>query len=148
MLEYAEWVTTRPEPPTRTERRAWLGQRFRFSLNENSVRALERRGDFIAYCAELQRGPFEEARAKFLARLPKMVDAYDEALDAARAKQDYSAVARIAEPALDRVLPKRQEAAAATQVNITLSPQQLAGLSTAYLPPEVEVDALPPPPDA
>ena len=108
-------------------------------LGRHALYTLEARDDFQRYLDDITRGPVEQARAKYLRRLPEAVDAYWESLDQARAKKDYTAVAQIVAPAIDRVVPRKQEAVAATQVNIVLSPSQLAGIQH-YDAPTIETE--------
>lgn len=142
MLNYAEWLVMCPERPTRTACATQSCLLSRAKIGYAMVRNLEMRPDFIAYCEELQRGPFERARAKYLSRLPEYIDAHKDALDKAQAAGDYRTVAQIAESAIDRVAPKRQEAVAATQVTVVLSPHQLAGFQQ-YTPAPVEAEIVP-----
>lgn len=141
MRAYAEWLTLQcVEPPTRTGRRAKARFFASAPVSDKQLVALEARADFVSYVNELQSGPIERARARFAAAFPEYVEAHKAALDAARDANDYNAMARIAEPVLDRVMPKKAEGGQATQVNITLSPNQLAGVSDAYAPPPMVVD--------
>lgn len=131
VLAYAEWlVLDNIESPTRTARRVKANTLSRARLNNRLLKHIEARPDFLAYCDELQHGPLEQARAKFRRRMPEYIDAHHEALGMARDAGDHKALAQIAEAALDRVLPKRDTAVAATQVQIILSPKQAAALTS------------------
>jgi hypothetical protein len=146
MLAYAEWLILECiEPPKASLRSARARALARAPVSSNQIKLLEARDDFVAYCAELSRGPLERARAKFLAAFPDYVSAHRAALDDAVAAGDYKAVAAISEPVLDRVMPKKTEAVAATQINITLSPEQIAGV-TAYEAPVLVISEPPPAP--
>ena len=114
--------------------------------HDRVLRELEERPDFVKYCDELAKGPLEQARAKFVRHFPEYIEAHAEALDTARRAGDYTAVARIAEPVLDRVVPKKAEGVTATQVTIMLTPQQIAGVSAYTAPPMLVQDATPEPP--
>lgn len=138
MLRYAEWLILSPGYPSRAARITQANTLAKSDVSRNGVYALEARPDFKAYCEELQRGPLEEARAKFRSRLPKYVDAHEQALDMAREAGDYKAVAQISEPALDRVMPKKGDAVQATQVTIMLTPERIDRLRN-YVSPEVDV---------
>jgi hypothetical protein len=151
MYAYAEWLVLGcVGPPSQAQRLAKARALAHSPVNGGHLRLLSARPDFIAYQRELERGPLEAARAKFVSAFPEYVDAHREALDMARDKLDYSAMARIAEPVLDRVVPKRSEAVAATQVNITLTPAQLGSLDADEAPPLLVSEVVPaaPAPDA
>lgn len=140
MRAYAEWLMLEcAEPPKLVLRASRARGLSRASVNQDHLRLLEARPDFLAYCDDLRAGPLEAARAKFASRFPEYIDAHHAALGAARDANDYTAMAKIAEPVLDRVYPKRSENVAATQVNITLSPEQIAGVR-AYTAPVLTVD--------
>lgn len=143
MCAYAEWLTLEcAEYPSRQGRRLKANQLSRATLKDAHVKALEARVDFRDYCDELQRGPLEAARAKFRSRFPEYVDAHYEALKAAQAEGDHRGAAQIADAALERIMPKKAEVAAATQVNITLSPAQVAGFNTEYVAPRIEAEVV------
>lgn len=141
MRVYAEWLTLEclemPKIATRMAKARFMA---RAPVSTLQLKLLEARPDFVTYVKELESGPLERARSRFQAAFPEYVDAHREALDAARDANDYTAMARIAEPVLDRVMPKRSDNAQATQVNITLSPSQLAGVSASYEAPPMLVD--------
>lgn len=137
MLAYAEWLQLEcTERPTQTSRRVRARALARAPISNEALRVLETRDDFVKYMDELAKGPLEAARAKFASAFPSYVEAHAEALHGARLAGDYSAVARIAEPVLDRIIPKKMEAAAATAVTIILSPGQLKGF-VEYAPAEL-----------
>ena len=141
MRLYAEWLTLEcVEPPTRTKRRVRARAFAHSPITDPQLRLLEARPDFVTYIRELEAGPLERARRRFESAFPEYVEAHREALDHARDANDYNAMARIAEPVLDRVMPKKAESGGATQVTITLSPNQLAGISAAYEAPKMLVD--------
>lgn len=143
MCAYAEWlILETAEAPTRLERRMKANSLARASLTDRHLKALHGRPDFQEYCGELQRGPLEAARAKFRSRFPEYVDAHYEALQLARADGDHRGVAQIAEAALERIMPKKAEVAAATQVNITLSPEQVAGFASEYVVPTISAEVV------
>src|SRR5579859_5804889 len=81
MLAYAEWLVTSIRPPSCTERRVKLAELARRPAARVHVEGLEHRKDFQRYVEQLQKGPLEEARAKFMARLPKYIKSHEEALD-------------------------------------------------------------------
>lgn len=148
MLVYAEWlVLDCVIPPKPTDRLKKLRALSRLPLGTNFREALESNADFLRYLDDLQRGPLEAARAKFARRLPEYIDAHHQALADAKEAKDYVAVARIAEPALDRVFPKRADTVAATQVTISLTPQQLGALSGPDAP-TIEATVEPAPADS
>lgn len=146
MFAYGEWlVLTCLTPPTRTTRIAKMRSLSRTPVNDRQVRELEARDDFAKYCDELAKGPLEEARAKFVRHFPEYIEAHAEALDSARRAGDYTAVARIAEPVLDRVVPRKAEGIQATQVTVVLTPQQVAGVHAYSAPPILVQEATPAP---
>lgn len=143
MCAYAEWLTLEAlEYPPRVVRRTKANALSRASLTDAHVKALESREDFQAYCEELARGPLEAARAKFRSRFPEYVDAHYEALQTARAEGDHRGVAQIAESALERIMPKKSEAVAATQINVMLTPAQVAGFASEYVRPRIEAEVV------
>lgn len=145
MRTYAEWLSLEClRPPSIPVRMARARGFARQPVTRPQLRLLEQRADFVAYCAELKRGPLEAARLKFASRFPEYVDAHYEALEQARIAQDYKAVAQIAEPVLDRIMPKKGEGTVAPSVTIVLSPGQQAGLAS-YTAPDMLVDEVPPP---
>lgn len=143
MLAYAEWLMLECiERPTRTARRVRARALARAPISDTALRELEQRKDFADYCDELAKGPLEQARARFAAAFPTYVEAHAEALDLARRAQDYTAAARIAEPVLDRIIPRKVEGVTApTAVTIVLTPQQAAGVR-AYAAPVITVEAV------
>lgn len=128
MLAYAEALVTAPEPLSIAERRALANQLAKVRISTESLNCLERRPDFCDYIDELQRGPIEAARAKYLSRLPKYIDGLDRVFDEALSEGDAKTVVQIAEGALDRVVPKKQERPV-TAISITLQPRQEALLT-------------------
>lgn len=140
MCAYAEWLTLGNIAPTWTQKVTKARGLSRAPVSRKQLVLLEARPDFLAYVRDLESGPLERARARFQSAFPEYVEAHKEALDKARDANDYAAVARIAEPVLDRVLPKKTDGGGATQVSITLSASQLAGISASYTPPKMLVD--------
>ena len=137
MFTYAEWLVLEcDERPTRTQRLVRARGFARAPLYDRVLRELEERPDFVKYCDELAKGPLEAARAKFQKAFPTYIEAHAEALEGARRAGDYTAVARIAEPVLDRVIPRKVEGmGAAAAVTIVLSPGQLAGIASIAIEP-------------
>ncbi len=141
MRAYAEWLTLQCiEPPKLSARTAKARSFAHAPVTIEHLKQLEARSDYVAYVRDLEAGPLERARNKFMNAYPEYVDAHGEALALARDAKDYNAIARIAEPVLDRVIPKKSEGGGAAQVLITLSPNQLAGVSAAYVAPPMLVD--------
>ena len=147
MLAYAEWMLLECEKrPTRTERIVKARGLSRAPVYDTVLRELEKRPDFVKYCDELAAGPLEAARAKFASKFPTYVDAHADALENARLAGDYTAVARIAEPVLDRIIPRKVEGTTVpTAVTIVLTAQQAAGIR-AYAAPAIAVEMVEPGP--
>jgi hypothetical protein len=147
MLTYAEWLILECDTkPTRTERIVRARGFSRGKVYDTLLRELETRPDFVKYCDELAKGPLEQARAKFMSKFPTYVEAHADALEQARLAQDYTAVARIAEPVLDRIIPRKVEGTTApAAVTIVLTAQQAAGIR-AYAAPAIAVEAIEPGP--
>jgi hypothetical protein len=142
MRAYAEWLTLECiEPPKRSQRTMKARSFAHAPINNTVLLTLEARADFVAYTRDLENGPLERARNRFQAAFPEYVEAHKEALDLARDAKDYNAVARIAEPVLDRVLPKKAENAAAASVTIVLAPEQMKAIAT-YEAPAMLVDTV------
>jgi len=143
MRAYAEWLTLSClEPPTIALRIRKARSLACSPVANNQLKLLEARHDFVTYVRELQLGPLEQAREKFQAAFPEYVEAHKEALDLARDAKDYNAVARMAEPVLDRVMPKKSEMAAAASVTVVLAPEQVKAIAT-YEAPAMLVEAAP-----
>lgn len=141
MLAYAEWLVLEcieaPKAVERTRRARGLA---RAPVAIHQLRELEKRDDFVSYCDELRKGPLEQARARFASAFPTYIERHRLALDIATDARDVNAIARLTEPVLDRVMPKKSEAPAAPVVQIVLTPQQLQSVA-AYKAPEMTVDA-------
>ena len=144
MQAYGEWLILECiDPPKRSERIRRARGLARAPVTDRHLYILEERADFLAYCDELRRGPLERARAKFAQALPTYIERHREALDIATDAKDYNAMARIAEPALDRVFPKKVEGGVvATQVIIQMSDTQMRGVGAAYVAPPILVTEL------
>jgi hypothetical protein len=141
MLAYAEWLVLECiEPPKVSLRTARARGLARSPVSINQLRLLEQRDDFVDYCNELRKGPLEQARAKFASAFPTYIERHRLALDIATDARDVNAIARLTEPVLDRVMPKKSEAAAAPMVQIVLTPAQLQSVA-AYSAPEMSVEA-------
>lgn len=142
MQAYAEWLTLAvTHDPTITERRAKVGKLAHLPITTKQLKLLEARPDFITYVRDLRAGPLEQARERFMRAYPEYIDAHKEALDLARDARDYTAIARIAEPVLDRVVSKKSEGTAAAAVTIVLAPNQLQAMAT-YEAPTMLVDTV------
>ena len=141
MCAYAEWLVLEcveaPKVSERTKRARGLA---RAPVAINQLRELEKRDDFVDYCAELRKGPLEAARAKFASAFPTYIERHRMALDIATDARDVNAIARLTEPVLDRVMPKKSEAPTAPVVQIILTPSQLQSVA-AYVAPELSVEA-------
>lgn len=145
MCAYAEWLELECiERPSQTQRAVNARRLARTPISPRQIKLLEGREDFIAYCEELRKGPLETARAKFLQAFPTYVERHREALDMATEARDYNAVARLAEPVLDRVIPKKVEAGMmATQVIVQLTDAQIRGMRADYEAPPILVTEAP-----
>lgn len=144
MLRYAEWLFAQTVEPSWKGRQVMANKFANLTIPHQRLSDLEAREDFQDYLAELAKGPLERARARMIRRMPAYVNKHWWAATKAQEAGDYKALAAIAEPILERVLPRKQEAVAATQVNITLSPGQLAGLQQ-FTPLAIEAETVEPP---
>lgn len=146
MCAYAEWLILEClEPPRRVDRIRTARGLARAPVGDRHLYLVEEREDFLAYCDELRKGPLEAARAKFASAFPTYVARHREALDLATDAKDYTAMARIAEPVLDRVMPKKAEAGVvATQVIIQLTDAQVRGVQPGYEAPPLLISEVPP----
>lgn len=145
MLAYAEWLVLECTVlPKRSERIVKARALSRGPVGTQHLLDLENRADFIAYCDELAKGPLERARAKFIQTFPAYIEGHREALELAREAGDYKALAAIAEPVLDRVVPKKAENIAPAQVQITLTTAQAARATIAYETPAMLVEEVVP----
>lgn len=92
---------------------------------------------------ELEKGGIEAAKRLFTEDAPVYVMLHRMGAEEAWRNKDYKALPAYTVPALDRVVPKRQEGVPVTQVAIVLSPERLTALQT-YEAPETSVEELPP----
>ena len=140
MLAYAEWLILECiEPPKISARTTRARGLARAPVASHHLKLLEARDDFVDYCDELRKGPLERARARFQQAFPTYIEAHATALTLATEAKDYKAMASIAEPVLDRVIPKKSDVIAAPVVHITLTPQQMQGVAS-YVAPVLTVD--------
>lgn len=137
MRAYAEWLTLENLTPPNHQIRQTAARRLsRQPVTRKHLTDLHARDDFNAYCAELQKGSLETARAKFITRFTEYVDAHHDALKLATDAKDYKAMGYLSEPVLNRVFPLRSEnpSGGATIIQISLTPEQAKG-ATAYVAP-------------
>lgn len=140
MQAFAEWLCLEClEYPSTTARRVNARRLAHAPVSNLQLKLLEERDDFVAYCDALRAGPLEQARAKFVSAFPTYIERHREALDLATQAGDYTAMARIAEPVLDRVVPKKAEFGSVAAITIQLTPQQTQGVMT-YSAPELIVE--------
>ena len=126
MQMYAYWRAFAPKTNS-TERRIKASGLSHDQVSYNQVRNLERRSDFRDLVEQFQAGGVEGALAKLKVDLPFYVDTHRKGLEMAVAAEDYAAIPKYTLHALEIVSPRRNDIGQQNlQVNITLSPKQLA----------------------
>ncbi len=101
-----------------------LANEFSLTVSERDLRALKSRKPFRDYLADMRDDAEKRARSMIRASLPEYVGAHRKALKLAADKEDFRAMASIAEPMIERAWPRRDAIQQNTQINITLSPAQ------------------------
>lgn len=126
MQMYAYWRAFVSKSSS-TERRIKASSLACDQVSYNQIRSLERRSDFRDLVEKFQAGGVEGALAKLKSDLPFYVDTHRKGLEMAVAAEDYAAIPKYTLHALEIVHPRRNDLAQQNlQVNITLSPKQLA----------------------
>ena len=101
-----------------------IANEFSLTVSERDLRALKARKPFREYLADMRDDAEKRARSMIRASLPEYVGAHRKALKMASDKEDFRAMATIAEPMIERAWPRRDAAQINTQIVITLSPAQ------------------------
>jgi len=152
-LKFAGWLVTAPYVVTKEEQVKVANEMANEHLRPNQqrvevtwahVRRLKQRPDWQEVVRKFEEGGFEAARQVYISDLPAYIAAHRQGLDLALRHGDYRAVPAFTTPAIERVVPKRDDERAATQIAIVLSAEQLKGFRE-YVAPEVTVEALPAP---
>lgn len=93
-------------------------------LNEREVRNVfdsKPYGKFLDWCMN---DVGSAARWKFNQSMLKAVDLHADAMDWVRDEKDYRSVPALTEPIFDRLVPKKEQAAAQTNIQINLTTRQ------------------------
>jgi len=139
MQMYAYWRAFAAKTNS-TERRIKASGLACDQVSYNQIRNLERRSDFRDLVEKFQAGGVEGALAKLKADLPFYVDTHKKGTEMALEAGDYAAIPKFTLHALEIVSPRRNDLLQQNlQVNVVLSPRQLAREETA----EIEVIATP-----
>ena len=110
------------------------------------IKVLRRRADFRELVETVRRGGIEAARAIFLHDLPAYMELHAWAARRAREKDDVRAMAALTTPAIDRVVPKRDDFL--LQLNAPTITIMMTEKQRAIEDAHIEVTAVPLPPNA
>ena len=105
----AEWHATQPGRVTFQQIYDMAVSLASVSLPRPRVKSLLRRDDWIEYREQMAADFLLRIRRKVERRMESYADAHHEALKLATDEGDYTAMAKISEPMLDRLWPKREE---------------------------------------
>ena len=142
MKAFAEWHASQPGRITKVDLWHMACELSSAALRQKDVQLLVNRDDWMQYREEIALDLLLQSRKRLERRTGDYVDAHYEALQAARknVKDDPMTVAKISEPVLDRVWPKREDRAVTTQtivVNLTAPANQPDPLEYEPLPVEI-----------
>ena len=148
-VQFAEWLATCPELPSRAEQREIAEQfklraygehasdELREGLPRRTFYNMLQRPDFQEVVRKFAEGNVEAARARLMMDLPEYVGMHMWGAQRAKEKDDIKTLVSYTVPALDRVMPRKAEAAqAAAVVTINISPAALQA-PTAHVEAEI-----------
>jgi hypothetical protein len=133
---FCEWLATQSVPPKSKEQLAKLNEIYNppdkdgnppsspIPVNRQRLDNLKRRQDFKEYYNKMLGEELQRSREMFIKRMPNAVAAHFDAMNLAMIHSDYRAVPSFTNPVLDRVMPRKQEAAPIAAVKIELTPAQ------------------------
>lgn len=135
MKQYAAWLVSADTPktatglPSTTDQVKYVERITARAVTYAALRALRRRGDFIAYLDRLDASIEVRAKERLISDYDFYVSAHRRAVEMALAANDHRAVAGLTGPILDRVIPKKQEVTTTAQtIVINVSAEQAARL--------------------
>ncbi len=154
-VEFAMWLATCPELPTRAAQRE-IAEQFkvraygdtypddlREGLPRRTFYNLLQRPDFQGVVRKFAEGNVEAARAQLMADLPEYVAMHMWGAQEAKAKKDIKTLVSYTSPALDRVMPRKAETAVqATAVTINISPAALQAPTASVEAEIIEIAAV------
>ena len=119
---YAGWLTGFEGRPNQTIRLKQAAIAANYQIKKDELGKLEKRADFVAFCADLQADEVMAARKLAETEAVTTIRQFFEMRDAAHKAGDYKEFVRYATPILDRVWPKSEDGAkvAKTQVIINM----------------------------
>ena len=140
-VKYALWlVDSVPQPGTfrkrprdgfgasDTERRMKLQSLTRAEWNGSAIKALHRRADFHELLGKLTGARQAAVRAALEANGFRYVEILEKSADALLEGGDYKNAGELAMKAINQILPKGPDVAAATAITVNISAKQLAGI--------------------
>lgn len=129
-LLFAEWIVRLPTRPSISVQEAAATELAREAgvigpddyITHADIKRAKLRKTFRRYITDLQSAGMKKARRMLVEHAPQYADAHIWSLHQARKHGDYKATAAIAQPMLDRALPKHAEGPqTAIQVNLTVA---------------------------
>lgn len=139
---FAEWLSSQPDKPSTQAQRKMASALLRQTISPKALRRVIRNPAFIRYLALLNADALRRSRAILEQHYTEGVHAHLSGMRSALDANDYKALPSFTVPILDRVVPKKEQVAAATQVNVVLSTKQQALIAGDA--PEVTYEVLPP----
>lgn len=126
---FALWYATQPRQPSVTEQVEAATRLAGTPVKYDQLKRVKLRKDWRELHDAMARGGIEAARAVLLNDLPTYMELHAWAAQRAKEKDDVRAMAALTTPAMDRVIPKRDEVLAqlnTQSITIVLTEKQLA----------------------
>lgn len=139
---FAEWLSIQPDRPSTVQQRKVASNFCQRPVSLRELHKVRKNTRFEQYLLALQADSVRRARAIIEEHYAEGVHAHIDGMRMAKDAADYKALPAYTVPILDRVVPKKESVAAATQVNVVLTTKQQSQLEGA--PVEVEYEVLPP----
>ena len=127
MKRLAEWFATQPGRPNQVMYTEMASQFAGVKIASHMAKLLIYRDDWMAYRDEILADEVGKARLQLQQRVGEYAETHYQAMKSAakRVADDPMTAAKITEPVLDRVWPKKEERdAAPTTIIVNLAPQQ------------------------
>ena len=143
MKEFCHWlVTTKPKPKT-CEQTKKATELSGVVIHRRALEWVKTRKDFDAYYTLLSAHGLERAKHKMLGDLEFYAELHRMGAEMAHAAGDHRSIAAYTTPALDRILPRRQETVRHDPVVVIQVTQTQAEkmADTEFLPNEIVVEA-------
>jgi len=139
---FAEWLSIQSDRPSTVQQRKQASLFCQRPVSLRELHKVRKNPRFEQYLLALQADSVRRARAIIEEHYAEGVHAHIDGMRMAKDAADYKAIPAYTVPILDRVVPKKEAAAAQTQINVILSTKQQAQLNDT--PVEVEYEVLPP----